>query len=553
MEEFVYNPPYYLTGEIGKSYGAAKREIGVIGAGDANLEFASQSEDTLSWTQKGGTPPEYAQIVTLFDKDGTRVFTGNVSSVVPTWTGSGLTTWDVVVSGPWWWLEKAQLTGLVAAASGEEAERVSFVLPTQDTAVSIASIITRMQSLGVPLAVGEIDPTFTVPQMILQGTSAAVALRDVLGLLPDCTTSVSYAGDGFPKLNVHRRGTMRSRTFTIGAEGNTLMAPVTLKPRLDLRPVSVEVQSMNLDSAGEIFYETQTAGDISGISGVLGRQLIAVSGPGRSDFRERTIRKTTVRTVPKASIQDAFYAKHQPLSELKRAAGGIELYALMTSSATITIPTGSGYTVTTYPAKTAYNIDGTATLSATNVYANLVVTEDLPDWWPETGIPRQRVKITARFVCGLVSGDPIYPEVAAIATFTHDVTGGTFFFADVDIEVDAGPYPATTPTLVIHPLDRALVQPVSGLAANLFQTQNWVPYDGTLPLAPGGTVPVPSRSINIRGGLPEWSNMRALMSGARINLKTGAASLRLGAPARQQAAQLVDRFQRSTRSSVIGL
>lgn len=551
MSYFTHRPPYSISGQAGKPIGAHRRPLEVIGAESASLEFASQDADELRFFMRGELVPEYGQEISVFDATGERVFTGNITRVDPQWTGAGA-QYEITASGPWWWLEQAQLTGLVTGADGVDAEAASFILPTQDIAESIRSIVTRMKVLGVPLDIGTIDPTFTIPQMILQGTSAAVALRDVLGFLPDATTTISYGVDGLPRLNVHRRPTMANTTYTLGSEGCKAFAPV-LQPRRELRPTSVEVQAISLDANGEIIYTRQIAGDTTGISGVLGKQLVALSGPGRRDFRERQIRKINVRTLPKASIQDIFYAKHAGLAELKRAYAA-EYWALMVGSATITIPTGSGYLVTTYPPKTSYNIDGTATLLNTDILANIVVTDKLPDWWQEMPIPsRQTVKFQARFVVGFASGDPATANHAALSNFSHSVSGGDWFFADLEVEVDAIPTEYLASTLVIHPLDEALVQPVADLALNLYAAQNWLAHDGSIPLAPGDPIPLPSRAVSVANAFPEWSHARALIASTSLNLQTGSANLRLGAPARQQASSLLDRFQRSTRGEVIDL
>lgn len=551
MSLYTHRPPYSVSGQDGKSIGAHRRTLAEIGALNATLEFSSQDADELRFSIRGNLVPEYGQEFSLFDATGERVFTGNVTRVDPQWTAAGA-QYDITVSGPWWWLEQAQLTGLVTGADSEKAEVASFLLPTQDIALSITSIITRMQALGVPLEIGSIDPTFTVPQMILQGTSAAVALRDVLGFIPDATTTVSYNTNGLPRLNVHRRPSMDTTVFSLGSDGCTAAATI-LQPRRELRPTSVEVQSITLDSAGEVVYSRQIAGDTSGISGVLGKQLVSISGPGRRDFRERPIRKINVQTMHKTFIQSIFYAKHAGLAELQRVYSA-QYWELMTTTATITVPTGSGYRITTYPPKNSWNIDGVANASSFNVLPYVVVSDKLPDWWQETPVPqRQTVKIAARFIVGFVSGDPATADHATLSTFSHSVSGGDYYFADLEVEAEAISTDYATSTLIIHPLDAAIVQPVADLANNLYDAQNWLSHDGSLSLIPGGSIPTPARAVSVANAFPEWEHARALLSSTSVDLRTGSANLRLGSPARQTGSSLLNRFQRSTRGEVIGL
>lgn len=107
--------------------------------------------------------------------------------------------------------------------------------------------------------------------------------------------------------------------------------------------------------------------------------------------------------------------------------------------------------------------------------------------------------------------------------------------------------------VVVHPDDAALVQPTGGLADSLFRAQDWTPYEGEIPLIPGSDVPMPGNTLCLRGGLPEWESMRALVSAARLDLRTGAGGVTLGSPVRERKGSAADAFAKPTGSRVLRL
>lgn len=551
MTVFQYRPPYSVSGESGKTFGPGRRSLEAAGIEAAALVFRSMDTDELTWFQRGGAAPDYMEKISLWDADGRRVFLGHADPV-PEWRPDGTICHNVTVSGAWWWLEQAQLSALVSDSTGAETDRPEFVAPKQDLALSIRALLDRMSVLGVPIRVGEIAETFEVPQMVFQGADASSALRTMLGWLYDVMTRVDY-DSGDPALNVMRRASAPVVTWHLGAENCPVRKqPLRIIPRRELRPRTVRIQSATVTADGEIVYAEETAGDASE-AGVLGRQLIAISGPGSTGFSEADIRRHLVKTATTAASQAVFYRHNAQLASLKDEIGG-EIYAPMTTYATFWVPNGAGWISTTINNRSAWVVDGAVSTSVpSGVPGYLVIGEDLPDWWSATGIATKKVKITQRFTAALLTGDPVQAAVAALA-FSSVVSGSyTYYFADFEVEVTAVALDANAVAgvVVVHPDDSALVQPTGGLADALFRAQDWIPYEGDVPLIPGADVPMPGNVVCIRGGLAEWETMRALISAARVDLRTGSGTVSLGSPPRERKDSPADTFAKPTGSRVL--
>ena len=176
--------------------------------------------------------------------------------------------------------------------------------------------------------------------------------------------------------------------------------------------------------------------------------------------------------------------------------------------------------------------------------------DKLPDWWEETGYKRCRMKMTQRCIATSWTNYDEYQRVASLA-FLQPY--GTWTFADITVEFDAVNFDCTTRTAIVRPRDAFLVQPVSGLADSLFSAQNFINYDGTVPLLPGSVIPLPGSVLNIAGALDEWTRMRTPVTGLDISMVDGSGSLGLGTLTRQPANSLIDKFQRAVSGRILKL
>lgn len=554
MSTFTHAPPYSIAGQDGRALDAAARTLEALGITSAGVQFRSQEADTFSWTQRGGIEPEWMQEITLQNATGARIFHGNITEVEPSLDGTMTVGYNVTVSGPWWWLEQVSLTDLYADSTGANTEAPCFITPQQDLATSIRSLLGRLQAIGVPLQCGNIDPTFTVPRMVFTNETGADALRIMLSWIPDAMTRIRY-DDGIPALDVVRRSTADVVQIDLAVAGHKTGSPIRLKARHELRPEAVEVQSMTLNSAGKIIYQTHTAGSPS--PSPIRRQILPLSGIGKTGKPDAQVRRYLLKTLPFSPTSDLYTAlcrHHSGVAALKTLTGSTPYNALISSSVNVWVPINNGFISYTITPSTSYTTaDGETSVTPAKY---IVMGEDLPDWWSATGIATQKVKCRHRWMWSTANGYTYTAQVAALSNFQISDAGGTYFYADLEIDVWTVDYNAgnTTGVVIVHPDDAALVQPNDSLADNLWAAQNWTPFEGSIPQQSDSTqLAMPGAVINITGTRSEWETMKALVAGVSIDLRTGAGDITIGAPPRQRASALIDRFRTPTSGAIMKL
>lgn len=115
---------------------------------------------------------------------------------------------------------------------------------------------------------------------------------------------------------------------------------------------------------------------------------------------------------------------------------------------------------------------------------------------------------------------------------------------------------ATVRTNLIALIYRAIALglPISegSIASNLLATQNHVPVEGSIDVVlddpgPGNAC---GCAVNVSGFLPDTANMRAMVSGHSVNLRTGATSYRFNPPDRLAYRDLVNRFRQSGADNI---
>jgi hypothetical protein len=390
--------------------------------------------------------------------------------------------------------------------------------------------------------------------MVFTNETGADALRIMLSWLPDAMTCVRY-DDGIPALDVIRRGAAVPVRINLSVAGHKTGSPIRIKPRHELRPEAVEVQSMTLDAAGEIVYHTHTAG--SPTPSPIRRQILPISGIGKTGKPDSSVRRYLLKTLPFSPTSDLYTAlcrHHSGVAALKTLTGSTPYNALIASNVTIWVPINNGFTQYVIAPSTSYtSADGETSVTPAKY---IVMGEDLPDWWSATGIASQRVKARHRWMWSTANGYTHTAAVAALSNYQISDAGGTYFYADLEMDIWTVDYDAgnTTGVVIVHPDDAALVQPNDSLADNLWAAQNWTPYDGSIPQQSGSQhIALPGSVVNIDGSRPEWENMSALVAGVSIDLRLGAGDITIGAPPRQRASALIDRFRTPTSGAVMKL
>lgn len=106
---------------------------------------------------------------------------------------------------------------------------------------------------------------------------------------------------------------------------------------------------------------------------------------------------------------------------------------------------------------------------------------------------------------------------------------------------------------IFKPGSYEFLKPPPDYAANLLAAQAWVPYEGTVTLVSEECDPasVLGRAVNIVGGLPEWTTMKALPATIDFALDSGQTSIRVGAPRRIGSGSLVRRVAGSPKANIV--
>ncbi len=214
-----------IKGESGKSFTDSTVTLASQSITSAVCQFRSLEADTLTLDYEVAnyashtTFPELRQSVTLF-RDGTRFFTGTVTSVSPRVTSESQSV-RVVVSGPWWWLERIPMTSSQVDGEGNNAARPMYSFGTfaagADMAANLSGAIDRAISLGAPMLKGSIASSFTVPRITLSQQTCGGVISELVRLIPDTMVWFDYSlsSTDDPTIKIERRGAASSSMFTI--------------------------------------------------------------------------------------------------------------------------------------------------------------------------------------------------------------------------------------------------------------------------------------------------------------------------------------------------
>ena len=119
-----------IAGETGKAWNATAQTLEFRAVEAGTLAFRSLEADTLTLQVvpsnfKTYTMPELGQIVRLY-RNGTLFFTGHVTDT-PVSVTVGAQSIAIVVSGPWWWMERINYTSTQTDGTGATGARMTGV------------------------------------------------------------------------------------------------------------------------------------------------------------------------------------------------------------------------------------------------------------------------------------------------------------------------------------------------------------------------------------------------------------------------------------------
>ena len=569
-----------IQGQAAKALDATSRTLEELAIESAQVDFKSLDVDEFTFTISPddittATIPELGQTVTLF-RNGTRFFHGHVTAN-PTTIRSKQQTCTVTVSGPWWWLDRINLTSTKTDGTGATAERLSYVFGTTSGGVNlktaIEALIDRCITLGGPLTRGSVATFFTVPRITLNQSSCSQALAELVRLVPDTMTAFDYTTSP-PTLNVTRRGTASVVTFTVGTSP---IDGMTINPVYEMKVDRIDLDSVTRDAQGRTQFLNQNSGTVT-----TGRNLrLNISGPELDTFLPNDLFDTfnlQTSALTGSGFVNYLIAKDSGLAALAKK------YSFTASSWPMTLVTTTGVTIYqefntttnqlttpyTYPVSPATFLksDGTAISTSGKT---LVLSDKPPEWADQFNVEEVKVKASFYYIkddyYATSSGtaplaDPAWLQEVSWSlkqlAAGKDGLGGskvttvTYYRKDVEVSgylINAS-YP--TSTAIYREADYTFLNPPSGLAANLLAAQNFVPYAGSIDLieqTAGGTRYC-GKVVNVASSLSAYSTMKALVESESLDLKSGSTSIGLGTPARLDYRTFTDRIRRTPQDNI---
>lgn len=565
-----------IKGASGASLDATSRTLEELQISSGKLDFQSLAMDSLTWTAaiadatgSGTIVPDLGQVVELYS-GSTRKFKGHVTAV-----RAGLRQMQVTVAGPWWWMDRTPLTQNQTDATGGTADRASYVFPTGNLTTMLTNLINRAIANGVPMALGTIATTYSVPKISLNNMTCAAALAELMRWVPDAVAWFDYSGMT-PTLNISRRksglaaGSLATTTLTLGSD------PVTfegegLSPRLDLEVARVDLNYVTRQASTG---KPQWANQGYGTAAAGKNQIVTVSGPEivdflpKDDFDSVQIQTSTL-PPPSTWVKANDSTLAGIVTEFGHCWGDV--------GTTLTTYTGSSSSKTpqvfTFPAA-SYKLPNGASYTPTSGQ-RLVISPDMPDW-AKDAYNAVEVQVTGTWIgqwkdseqgVGVGWDDAMIAlrdasnQKAANAWETSNTSG-----PDADYRNDwcALIYHArgflidtafTTLTTVYKPWDYDYLTPPAGLAQALKEAQDWVPWEGSLTLVADDVSGdnLLSARYNLANALAPCATMATLARGVSHDIVRGRTTLELGSPSRTDFGSLVARIRREPADNIVYL
>ena len=569
-----------IKGESGKAFDATVRSLEAAEIEAATLDFRSLSDDVLSFVivpedVTAATIPELAQEMTLY-RDGVQFFHGNVTGR-PITLQSDKQVVQVVVSGPWWWMERINFTSTKTDGTGATAERISYVFGTtsggSNLKTSIEAAIDRAITLGVPMQRGTVATFFDVPRITLNQGNCGQVLAELVRLVPDTMVWFDYSTSP-ATINVSRRGSATTRT--LDAASGALQS-IAINPIQELQVSQVRLPYVTRDVAGRTQFQEQASGTPA--TGKV--QILTISGPEIDTFIPNDLLDSyVIKTASNSSEESTLIISRDPQVaaikakyDLSSTLGLLQGVSFLASSAWRYTPQcGPNFTTASY---ITVSVGGYQVIDANGKSVNMtgkkiVTTTDIPQWVIDEYPGRfQKVKITFQFLGaflieypGCRSGESIsyklpywYNEISwsgDYSGFPYTYEGRSKFSwknTEVEAYISTVAYPTTT--TIYRPADYTFIAPPANLAANLKSAQDWLPYEGDIELVEEdvGVTRYRGCKINISNTLTDFAAMGALVASERLDIAAGTTTITLGQPPRLDFRTFVDRVRKTPQDN----
>jgi hypothetical protein len=336
-----------IQGEAGKALDATVRTLEAVAIDEARLDRRSVDSDELTLTISpqdvtAVTIPELGQTITIF-RNGTRFFHGHVTGNPASISNSSQTV-NVIVSGPWWWLDRINLTSVKTDDTGLTAERLSYVFGTAASGINlktaIEALMDRAIALGAPFQRGTVATFFDVPRITLNQSSCAQALAELIRLVPDTMCYFDYTTTP-PTMNVTRRSTASVETITVGTSP---VESISIRPVYELKVDQVRLPYITRNVTGARVFNEQSSG-----TAATGRvHMLTVSGPELDTYLPNDIFDSVQCTAGGGTSSSLAYAIDSA-REFQKKYGTNPINTTQKSATTVSYwAGGQGLTITNY-------------------------------------------------------------------------------------------------------------------------------------------------------------------------------------------------------------
>lgn len=313
-------PVWTIAGEAGKAWDATAQTMAYRQIAGAVLTFRSLATDELVLDIEAEdittyTAPELGQIVRLY-RNGDLFFTGHVTANPVSFSATSQSL-RIVVSGPWWWMERINYTSTQTDGTGATATRMTGVFGNATSGTNlqtaIQTAIDRCVTLGVPIANiaggSSVATYFTVPRVTLNQSTCAQVISELVRLVPDTMVYFDYSTTT-PTIQVTRRGVATTRTLTLGTDP---VESIDVQPIYEMKVEQVDLPYVERDAIGRTKFNIQSSG-----TATTGRaQIITTSGPELDTFLPNDLFERTLVATFDAANYESFALRDAQFAEAK--------------------------------------------------------------------------------------------------------------------------------------------------------------------------------------------------------------------------------------------
>lgn len=592
------DPDITPTTVAGVTYGLDEtersfEEMGFLGW---DLKFQSLADDTFSYTKrtenakgKGTIVPVDGQELKIFH-NGIRRFKGWV--VKPKLDLSML---SITAYGPWYFATRIALSGDSLDGSGDKVPRSTYGFPEQGMQETFRTLIHRAYQMGVPwrglLASSteseindRIANMFTFGKTTLSNMSFAAAISYFMENVADAVAWFDYTTDGAPELIISRRSatasgrrsTMEATSYAVGATGSTRVSSAPIYPRIEQKVAAVRINYAQRQlGKDEPLWSTQRAGASDTALDADEKKkrrvhIITFSGPESVDYtpaekQESAMIRTMADEQPWKNDNVAFseYVAQRAsniagLIATNGRYGGVGRFVSGYTGWSADYAKHIGYD---FGMPRILNPDGTKAPTAGRY---LLLSNDEPEWFRIAPVKARKVRVVGTWI-GIwtwedtdfrpPAGWEAWYEAAAKKARWWQYEDGSrdykWFAIPFDFEGVTVSVSHPTKTKVWKPLEWDYYPPPANLADNVFDAENWLPFEGPV------TIRRPDlngfnglqRKFNLTNAHPDYSDMNALVRSVSYR-GPNTVVWDLGAPARIDSAGLVNKMRRSRQDNI---